>query len=54
MLAYGFPGGQVANLQKLYVYKDIKEKLRLSQEFCTHIQDKINSPVKLRQQAYKK
>lgn len=52
MLAYGFPGGQV--LQKLYVYKDIKEKLRLSQELCTHIQDKINSPVKLRQQACKK
>jgi len=57
MLAYGFDGGQVANLvliQKLYVYKDIKENLWLSQEFCTHIQDKIHSTVKLRQQACKK
>lgn len=49
MLAYGFAGGQVANfilVQELYAYKDIKENLWLSQEFCTHIQDKIHSPVK--------
>lgn len=51
MLAYGFAGGQVANLvliQKLCICNDIKENLWLSQEFCTHIQGKINSPEKIK------
>lgn len=51
MPAYGFAGGQVANsvlIQKLCAYNVIKEKLCLSQEFCTHIQDKINSPEKIK------
>lgn len=39
MLAYGFPGGQVANsvlIQKLYVYKDIKENLSVTGILCTY------------------